>query len=315
MTAARPRAWPWVVRGLTLAFFTLLIWLLIERARGLDWAQVGAALRGYDATLLLLAAALAAASHGLYSCFDLFGRHYTGHRLATARVMCTAFVSYAFNLNLGALIGGVGFRYRLYSRYGLPAGQITRVLGLSMVTNWLGYLLLAGLLFAAGGVALPEHFRLGAAALRAVGAALLLVLLAYFWFCAFSRRREWRLRELRVQLPSLRVAALQLALSVTNWLLIAAVLYVLLDAAVPFALLLGVLLIAAIAGVITHVPAGLGVIEAVFLALLGERLAQADLLAALLAYRAIYYLAPLALATLAYLRLEARARAPRTAAA
>jgi len=59
--------------------------------------------------------------------------------------------------------------------------------------------------------------------------------------------------------------------------------------------------------VITHVPAGLGVLEAVFVALLGGQASQAELIAALLAYRALYYLVPLGVAALVLFRLEARA--------
>ncbi|MGJ7583533.1 UPF0104 family protein, partial [Variovorax sp. RHLX14] len=67
-------------------------------------------------------------------------------------------------------------------------------------------------------------------------------------------------------------------------------------------------LVAAVAGVITHVPAGLGVLEAVFVALLAHEVPQAKLLGALLAYRGLYYLLPLVVATLGYLVTEARAR-------
>jgi uncharacterized membrane protein YbhN (UPF0104 family) len=68
---------------------------------------------------------------------------------------------------------------------------------------------------------------------------------------------------------------------------------------------LAVLLVAAVAGVIAHVPAGLGVLEGVFLALLSHRVPQGELLAALLAYRALYYLAPLALALGLFLKYHA----------
>ncbi|MFG5409540.1 hypothetical protein ABXN37_17445 [Piscinibacter sakaiensis] len=71
--------------------------------------------------------------------------------------------------------------------------------------------------------------------------------------------------------------------------------------------MLGALLVAAVAGVLTHVPAGLGVLEAVFVALLGGTVPPATLVAALLLYRAFYYLAPLLLAAVVYLVLEARA--------
>ena len=66
-------------------------------------------------------------------------------------------------------------------------------------------------------------------------------------------------------------------------------------------------LAAAVAGVIAHVPAGLGVLEAVFIALLGATVPEPRLLGALLAYRALYYIVPLAAAVPLYLRSEARA--------
>jgi uncharacterized membrane protein YbhN (UPF0104 family) len=71
---------------------------------------------------------------------------------------------------------------------------------------------------------------------------------------------------------------------------------------------LSVLLVAAVAGVITHVPAGLGVLEGVFVALLSHRLPEGQLLGALLAYRALYYIVPLLAAALLYLKVELRAR-------
>ena len=75
--------------------------------------------------------------------------------------------------------------------------------------------------------------------------------------------------------------------------------------------ILGILLISCVAGVVAHIPAGLGVLETVFLALLHGQLAQGTLVAALLGYRTLYYLVPLLLAVLTYLILEKRAKAMR----
>jgi glycosyltransferase 2 family protein len=69
-----------------------------------------------------------------------------------------------------------------------------------------------------------------------------------------------------------------------------------------------VLLIAAIAGVLLHIPAGLGVTEAVFIALLSHRVPEHQLLGALLAYRALFYLTPLVAGALLYLKMEMRIR-------
>ena len=43
--------------------------------------------------------------------------------------MTVTFVSYVFNLNLGSLVGGVAFRYRLYSRLGNHAHVHTLLFG------------------------------------------------------------------------------------------------------------------------------------------------------------------------------------------
>jgi uncharacterized membrane protein YbhN (UPF0104 family) len=305
--------WPWAKRLTKIAFFAVVAYLLISQARSVDWEKVVATMRRRPAHELLFAAVPAVASFLLYSCFDLLGRHYTGHGLNTRRVITVNFISYAFNLNLGALIGGVAFRYRLYSRLGLDTSTITRVLSLTMLTNWLGYLLLAGLVFWLRPIPLPPDWKLDARGLQVLGVVLLAIPIAYVLLCGISRRRVWTIREHEVVLPPLRLALLQLLLSSINWALMACAVYLLMDQKIAYPTVLSVLLVAAIAGVITHVPAGLGVLEAVFYALLSHQLPESELLAALLTYRAIYYLAPLLVATVLYLLVEASAKKPQLA--
>jgi glycosyltransferase 2 family protein len=84
--------------------------------------------------------------------------------------------------------------------------------------------------------------------------------------------------------------------------------WTLLGGAVDYPTVLSVLLIAAIAGVMLHIPAGLGVTEAVFIALLSHRIPEHQLLGALLAYRAIFYLTPLLVGALLYVKVEMRTR-------
>jgi uncharacterized membrane protein YbhN (UPF0104 family) len=289
-------------------FFALLGYLLVAQARTIDWRQVLVALQAYPLASVAGAVGLATASHLLYSGFDLLGRRYTGHTLGTYTVMLLTFVSYAFNLNLGTVIGGVALRYRLYSRLGLGLGVITRVTSLSMLANWMGYLLLAGLVFGLQPPSLPAAWGVGALQLRLMGVGLLALALAYLGACAFSRQRTVSLRGHAVELPSLQLAGLQLTMGAANWLLMSGILFVLLGRRVDFFSVTGVLLLAAIAGVISHVPGSLGVLEAVFVALLSPRLPAHEVLAAVVAYRIVYYFVPLGIATLVYVLLEARAR-------
>lgn len=300
--------WPWLRRIATAVFFALVAGLLVTQARTIDWQEVLTSLQHYPLTAVWGAVLLVVVSFTLYSTFDLVGRHYTGHSLSAVTVMTVTFITYAFNLNLGSLVGGVAFRYRLYSRLGLGTGVITRIMSMSMLANWMGYLLLGGLVFSLHPPTLPDGWKIATEHLRYIGFVLVGMAAAYLAVCAFSRTRTLHVHGHEIALPSLRLASLQLLMGASNWLVMSGIIFILLQQRVEFSAVVSVLLLAAIAGVITHVPAGLGVLEAVFVALLSHQLPKHDLLAALVAYRVIYYLAPLAAATVVYLFMEARAK-------
>lgn len=304
---AGPR-WRWFSRGLLGVFLVVVAFLLYRQVRAVDWATVSSTIAAYDRSTLLLAMGIAAASYLLYGGYDLLARRYTGHALVALRVIGTAFVSYAFTMNVGTLIGGAGFRLRLYARSGLSVATIARILGFSIVTNWVGYLALAGVVLTARAVPIPASWNLGVESLVALGVVLLVAVLGYLVACAAFKERSWTVRGHAIRLPSTGLALAQLALSTTNWLAIAALLFMLLGGHVPYLLVLGVFLVSSIAGVLTHIPAGIGVIELVFLTLLGDQLPQHAIIAALVVYRATYYLAPLLAAVLVYAGLEASSR-------
>lgn len=303
-TVAPARPW---TRWLGIIFALAVVGMLAWAARRVDWQAVLQALKSMPVDVMAMAAGVSLLSYLLYSAYDLIGRAWIGHKLAWWRVLSVTAVSYAFNLNLGMLVGGLGIRYRLYSRLGLRGGQIGRILSMSVATNWLGYGLLAGGVFLFRQITPPADWHVSASVLQAVGAALWLMVGAYLALCGWSSRRRFTVRNHEIHLPGLRMALAQLALSSLNWLAIAVMLYLLLQGAIPFGLVLGTSLVAAVAGVLARLPAGLGVVEAVFVTVLASRLPEATVLAAVLVYRALYYLLPLLLATGGYLLIEARA--------
>jgi len=309
MNAAPTNPWMrWGKRALTLFFLLAVPALLYMLARNLDWGEVRQSLSDYSLQTLLVGALIACASYLVFGCYDLLGRHYSRHHLPARQVLPVAMVCYAFNLNFTTWIGGVAMRYRLYMRLGLSASTVTRILSLSLLTNWTGYMALAGVIFSLRLVQLPENWGLGMTGLQLLGFSLLGVVSTYVGICAFSRQRVWHLRERSITLPSLRMAVMQIVLGASNWALMAALIFWLLPEGAAYASVLGVLLISCMAAVVAHIPAGLGVLEAVFLALLQHQYSQASLIAALLAYRVLYYLLPLLLASATYLVLEKRAK-------
>ncbi|KIS42299.1 lysylphosphatidylglycerol synthase domain-containing protein [Kosakonia radicincitans] len=308
MKKSHPR-WRLAKKILTVLFFIAVVVLLVLYAQKVNWDDVWQVIGDYNRTALLSAVALVIVSYLLYGFYDLLGRAYCGHKLAKRQVMLVSFICYAFNLTLSTWVGGIGMRYRLYSRLGLPGSTITRIFSLSITTNWLGYILLGGVIFSFGVVQIPAHWYIDERTLRIVGVVLLLVIIGYLWCCAFAKRRHLTVKGHKLVLPSWKFAVAQLVISSANWIAMGAIIWLLLGMKADFFFVLGVLLVSSIAGVIVHIPAGIGVLEAVFIALLaGEHVAQGTIIAALLAYRVLYYFLPLLLALIGYLALESRAK-------
>jgi uncharacterized membrane protein YbhN (UPF0104 family) len=244
---------PWVVWGtrlLTLFFLILVPALLYLLARNLDWNEVHTSLRAYSTVTLAVGAALAFASYMVFSIFDLIGRAYTGHHLPARQVIPVAFVCYAFNLNFTTWVGGVALRYRLYSRLGLDTATVTRIISLGILTNWIGYMALAGVVFSLRLVKLPESWSLGVTGLQLIGFLLLALAGSYLFACGYAKRRTWSWRDHEITLPSLRLALIQVWLGAINWALMASLIFWLLPHGhgTYYPSILGILLISCVAG-------------------------------------------------------------------
>ncbi len=301
--------WKLAKRVLTGLFLVAVIVLLVFYAAKIDWPEVWQAISHVDPWRLAAALALVVLSYLIYGCYDLLARLWCRHRLRKRQVMMVSFVCYAFNLTLSTWVGGIGMRYRLYSRLGLPGATITRIFSMSIATNWLGYILTGGMLFVSGLVTLPPHWYITGTSLRILGGVLLAVIMVYLWACAFAKRRHVTVRGQKLILPSWRFALVQMAISSLNWCTMGATIWLLMGMKVDFLFILGTLLVSSIAGVIVHIPAGIGVTEAVFVALLrGGPLSNGAIIAALLIWRALYFFLPLLIATVVWLWLESRAK-------
>ncbi|WP_421958375.1 hypothetical protein, partial [Photobacterium damselae] len=72
---------------------------------------------------------------------------------------------------------------------------------MSILTNWLGYMWLAGMIFAMGWIKPPASWEIGFTALRVVGGGLLLACVVYLGLCGFSKQRFWTVRGHEIHLP------------------------------------------------------------------------------------------------------------------
>lgn len=303
-TERAPRSWrlrTWApVVGL--GAFGIALWALQRWLGGQHWHEVRAALAALPASALVLAVLLTTANNAAVAGYDLLALRHLGRRVPWPTVATTAFVANALGNNFGnTLITGAAVRYWSYTSAGVPGPDIARLVVFCSASFWLGYALLCGLVLSFATQAWPPALMAfgqlqpvaAAAGLGATAAFAGLVTLASV------RGRPLAVGRFTVRMPSPRIAAAQVAVGAVDVGLMAGVLHVLLagHGVRPGETLVAVLL-ATVAGNLSLVPGGLGVFESVVVVLFGVRVPPAALAAALLAYRAIYYVAPLGVAVL-----------------
>ena len=158
-------------RPLTMLFFLALIVLLTMLAQRIEWDEVFHTLANFKSRTLVIASGLTLLSFLVYASFDLIGRTYIRQDLTWKQILPVGVISYAFNLNLSAWVGGIAMRYRLYSRLGVSKSNIAKILGLSLATNWFGYMVIAGAVFSSGLVRMPPGWKLSTCLLYTSDAA------------------------------------------------------------------------------------------------------------------------------------------------
>ncbi len=261
----------------------------------MTWPALVADVKATPMPALLAAVALTALNYAALTGCDMLALASVGRRLPRSWVALTSFMAYAISNSIGfAALSGVTVRYRFYSRWGIPPSELARIVFAYSATFWLGLLGLAGLSLVLAppiGVLGPQTGGL----LVGIGWLLLAVPAAYLLLAA--RQRPIGFRRIACVLPSTRLAAAQVAISVCEWSIAASVLYVLLPPGhVAFVAFVGAFLIATLVGMASHLPGGVGVFDGLMVALLAPDLTSAEVIPALIVYRAVYYLIPLAVA-------------------
>lgn len=262
-----------------------------------QWRDILERVQAISDTKLLRAAFFTCAGYGCLTLYDALAVRFAGARVPYPRVALISFMGYAIGHNIGLnSISGGAVRYRAYTALGLSAKQIATIIAFGTLTFFLGASVLLGLslLSNAGmsGSVLHVHAWLALVA----GGLLLVAVAAYLWLVC-TRHAPIKFRKFEIPVPKPRVAFAQIGISCVDMLCATSVLYVLLprEAAIGFFAFAGVYLLALAAGAVSNVPGGIGVFEFVLL-LLMPAVPKDRLLGALIAYRAIYYFGPFAIA-------------------
>ncbi|WFB35170.1 bifunctional lysylphosphatidylglycerol flippase/synthetase MprF [Kiritimatiellota bacterium B12222] len=279
------------------AMLCLSGWLLSHELATFSYKDLKKGLADIPRQRILLGIGVTVFSYWILTFYDLLGIRYLGKKLSYPKTLLVSFSSYVLSYNLGmSSLGGTALRFRLYSNWGFGALEVTKLVAFCALSFWGGFFVTCGVGFTWGHFEIPEDFILSLFEIRFVGVVLLLWVLGYLISCGL-RKSPLKIRNWSFQLPTLRMACGQFLIGGIDIMLATLVFYILLPEGAPsFSIFLGIFLLAIFAGMISHVPGGMGVFDAVILLFLTPWIDTPDIVGVLLVYRTIYYFLPLALA-------------------
>ena len=285
----------WVGPLAALVVFSAVVYVLHRELAQLHIRKVFAQLHELPRRSILIALACTAASYWLLSFYDLMALRYLRKSIAYTRIVFTSFIAYSFGHTLGfAAFTGAAIRFRLYATAGITAIDVATISAFSSLSIGIGLAAIAGVSFLIGPTHTVTVLHLHRGLSLTVGASLLAAIIAYAGWCSFAKIdleiRGWSLRA-----PGPLIGLSQICIAIVDLGLSASVLWIVLppEANVGLISFLAAYAAAVIAGIISHIPGGIGVFETVIFATLPPDVPRESLAAALLAYRAIYYLVPL----------------------
>lgn len=261
-----------------------------DAAEAIPLARLGAALIFVAASYLCLTG------------FDTLAVRYVRRPLAWRQTALASFCALSIGHNVGmAALSSGAVRYRFYSRWGLTGGEIAKVIGFCGITVGLGLSSLAALVLLLDLGPDTDLFGIGQETRVAAGLACLVGPVAYLTLCFFRipvRFRTWRLEP---PLPGLAIA--QIGIGTLNFACVAAAIHQLMAVFgdITYFEVAGAYVTANVASLVSHVPGGLGVLEATMLGILPGT----KIIGALVAFRVLYFFVPLMIGLPTFLASEA----------
>jgi len=294
---------------LSIAIIAVAGIVLFRTLGTIDLADVALRFRSIPAASLYLAALFTAGAYLAVALYEVVMLRYIQSGLPDRRPFLTGLVAFPIGhaVGFGVLSGGA-VRYRSYSAAAVSTFGVGKVIVLSAMPYAMGLGLLCGISLVADAAEGARLLRVEASTAVAGGLALLAAHAVYV-IMVLRARGPVRLRWFDLELPSRRMTVVQYLLGLVEVLLGIAVLYVLLPdtAAIGFLPFAAVYILAVVAGLLSSVPAGLGVFESMLLLMLRD-VAPEALLGSVLAYRLVYELIPFVAAVMAFVGWEAWSR-------
>lgn len=282
---------------LTAALFAGGAYALYHLLRPVNFHDVMTQIRGTPWHIIVLALLATMGGYAALIGYDWSALRYIRKKLPLPVVILGGFLGYSFGNTIGVgPVSGGAVRYRIYSALGLTGFDIARIATFGSLSFGVGATILGFGALAYHPYALQSITSISPSALRAISLVILAVTIGTLGWIA-ARRSQVKIRGFRLVAPSPGIMAGQLAFTAIDLLLAATTLYLLLPPNdLGFATFLAVFAAGMAAGVLSHVPGGVGVFETVIIAALPASVPVDQAAAGLLLYRLIYYLVPFVLA-------------------
>ncbi|MCB1062635.1 MAG: UPF0104 family protein [Verrucomicrobiae bacterium] len=255
-----------------LVVFAAAMWALHREIEHFNFSDFRAYLHQISLEQLGVAACSTIVGYLALICYDWFALRYVRQKVANWQIALTAFIGYAFSMNIGhSVISGGAVRMRLYTSWGIDAADVTRVIGFNFVIGILGQILAGGLLFSLTEFSIPASLEFPFHSVRGLGIFLLFVVAAFLVLISL-RREAIQVRNWRFELPTFRLTLPAIMVSSVDWLLSGVVLFALMppDMGLTLWYFLGIVSLAQAIALLSLVPGGLGVFETIILHLLPE---------------------------------------------
>ena len=295
--APRRRIGKYVGGFISIAIALLAVAVLAHTLSHINLGQLRAAFAATSDAQILTACGLATLSYLALTGYDSVALRQLHARIPYGTTALASFTSYAVCFTLGfPLITAGTVRYWIYSQAGLSAAKVASLTVIAGVTFWLGMALVIGvtLLMRGETISQIDHFEPHLNLL--IGLAVILTLLTYLAWVSIDHRNT-RVQGFRLELPGFSLTLGQIVLGVIDLCAAAGVLYALLPVPrqLDFLTFAAIYVFGCVLGIASHAPGGIGVFEATMLKFVPVA-SQEALLASLLLFRIIYYLAPFILA-------------------
>lgn len=267
----------------------IMLFFIWHELKNYSLSSIKSALAGISFYKLILALFLVILNYLILTGYELLAFNITNIKLEKRKIMFTSFISYAFTNFIGLSgLSSAGIRINLYSLWNINYKSILNIIKNIYIGFLIGVLLIGGMSqiiypndLTRFNFILESTFYIGVAA----------VIMGIFFIFYFLKKKQLKPLDIFIQF----------LLGLCDWILVSNILYLFLpESNINFGIFLSIFMCAQILGVLSTIPGGLGVFDIVFVKLLNNYYPSDVVVAILIVYRVLYYLAPFVIAFVSF---------------